>query len=148
GGSLTPIGDPPLFLGYLYGVPFGWTLTHLWPVWLFTVGTLLVVYFCWDHFFHYPHEPKPAIRADETTIVPFEIHGKHNLLLLVAIVFVVATVVPGQPWLGHGFVPPMYLREGLILACAGIGYVLTPASVRQETGFTFSAIAEVAALFL
>src|SRR5215475_8542043 len=60
GGCLTPIGDPPLFLGYLYGVPFTWTLTHLWPMWLFGVGTLLVVYFCWDHFFHYPHEPQQA----------------------------------------------------------------------------------------
>ena len=62
GGCLLPIGDPPLFLGYLLGVPFLWTL-GLWKEWLFVNGCLLAIYFVWDHFLCYPHEAKSDIRA-------------------------------------------------------------------------------------
>ena len=55
GGLLLPLGDPPLFLGYLMGVPFLWTLV-LWKEWLFVNGALLVIYYVWDHFWCYPHE--------------------------------------------------------------------------------------------
>jgi Na+/H+ antiporter NhaD/arsenite permease-like protein len=50
GGALTPIGDPPLFLGYLYGVPFSWTIVNCWPAWLFTVSVLLAVFFLFDKY--------------------------------------------------------------------------------------------------
>jgi len=62
GGLLTPLGDPPLFLGYLLGVPFSWTF-RLWPPWTMMVGTLLVVYFCWDSVQH-ARETTGALRRD------------------------------------------------------------------------------------
>src|SRR5581483_9570144 len=57
-------------------------------------------------------------------------------------------VVPGRHWLGTGFIPPMYLREGLMLACAGVGYATTSRNIRKDNAFTFGAIGEVAVLFL
>src|SRR5262249_60810810 len=62
GGLLTPLGDPPLFLGYLQGVPFTWTF-RLWPPWAMMVGTLLVAYFCWDSVQH-ARETTVALRQD------------------------------------------------------------------------------------
>ncbi len=67
GGLLLPIGDPPLFLGYLNGVDFLWTMS-LWRSWLFVNGALLVVYFLVDHFFYYRHETKIDIVRDETRV--------------------------------------------------------------------------------
>ena len=62
GGMLTPLGDPPLFLGYLEGVPFTWTL-RLWPQWLLMAGALLLTYFVWDSI-AYAREPLAALRLD------------------------------------------------------------------------------------
>src|SRR5262245_62299883 len=67
GGLLLPIGDPPLFLGYLNGVDFLWTLS-LWDSWLFINGLLLTVYFALDHFCHYPREQKVDLAADERPV--------------------------------------------------------------------------------
>src|SRR5207302_3217772 len=66
GGMLTPLGDPPLFLGYLQGVPFGWTF-RLWPHWLLMVGVLLVTYFVWDRR-RYTRERLAAIRRDRARV--------------------------------------------------------------------------------
>ena len=55
GGCLLPLGDPPLFLGYLQGVPFLWTM-KLWKEWAFVNGCLLAIYWAWDHFYFYPRE--------------------------------------------------------------------------------------------
>ena len=63
GGSLTPLGDPPLFLGFLRGVPFSWTL-HLWPQWLLTVGLVLLVYAAWESYIYYRKEPREALAKD------------------------------------------------------------------------------------
>ncbi len=65
GGLLLPLGDPPLFLGYLNGVDFLWTL-NLWKSWLFVNGMLLAVYFLWDRFYSYPRETTPRDRAART----------------------------------------------------------------------------------
>src|SRR2546427_10862458 len=71
GGMLPPLGDPPLFLGYLSGVPFAWTF-RLWPHWLLMVGVLLVTYFVWDTVL-YTREPLAAIRRDRTQLEPLRI---------------------------------------------------------------------------
>src|SRR5439155_598348 len=76
GGMLTPLGDPPLFLGYLQGVPFAWTF-RLWPHWLLMVGVLLVTYFVWDTVL-YTREPLAAIRRDRTQLEPLRIRGALN----------------------------------------------------------------------
>lgn len=147
GGCLTPIGDPPLFLGYLHGVPFTWTFTHLWPMWLVAVGFLLSFYYLWDHHYWYRHEPQAAIALDEATRVPLKVLGSLNLLFLGAIMAIVILVIPGQPLFGTSLATPMYVREVLMLICAAAAYLLTDSQIRQENGFTFGAIAEVAALF-
>ena len=80
GGILTPLGDPPLFLGYLHGVPFTWTLT-LWKEWLFTLGLLLLTYYSIDRV-RYASEDTASIESDDRDVQPLRLHGKINLLFL------------------------------------------------------------------
>ena len=80
GGCLTPLGDPPLFLGYLIGVPFTWTLRLFWP-WLFTVALVLVVYVAWDRR-ERAREAPADLKRDFYEVRPLRIAGKDNLVLL------------------------------------------------------------------
>src|SRR5438094_14429 len=73
GGMLTPLGDPPLFLGYLQGVPFTWTF-RLWPHWALQVAALLALYFVWDTR-QYTREPIAALRRDRSQIEPRRLRG-------------------------------------------------------------------------
>jgi len=132
GGLLTPLGDPPLFLGYLRGVPFTWTF-RLWLPWLVAVAALLLVYFIWDSVL-YPREPVAALRRDRTQLEPLRLRGTINLLWLAGVVFAVAFL--GQPW-----------RELSMLALLGLSLWATPRALRQANGFTTYPIAEVAVLF-
>jgi Na+/H+ antiporter NhaD/arsenite permease-like protein len=132
GGCLTPLGDPPLFLGYLRGVPFTWTL-RLWPHWLFVNGLLLSIYYLWDRRAH-ARETAPVIARDRAAIRPFRMSGLANVGLLV---FVVASVV----------VLPSPAREIAMLAIAATSLVTTPKAVHESNRFTLHPIAEVAALF-
>jgi Na+/H+ antiporter NhaD/arsenite permease-like protein len=132
GGMLTPLGDPPLFLGYLQGVPFTWTF-RLWPHWLLMVGTLLLVYFVWDST-QYVRETLPAIRRDRAQREPLRIRGAINGLWLAGVVMAVAVL--REPF-----------REIAILALAGISLWQTPREIRGANGFTSYPITEVAVLF-
>jgi Na+/H+ antiporter NhaD/arsenite permease-like protein len=132
GGCLTPLGDPPLFLGYLRGVPFTWTLRLL-PHWLLVNGLLLAVYYLWDRRAH-AREPVAAVARDRTAIQPVRISGKRNLALLLVLIASVAGLPSPQ-------------REIVMLAVAAISLAATPKAVHDENRFTFHAIAEVAALF-
>ena len=133
GGLLTPLGDPPLFLGYLRGVPFVWTF-RLWLPWLVAVSILLVVYFIWDSIVH-PREPIRALERDRTHQRPLRVAGVVNFLWLAGVVMAVVSL--GSPW-----------REAAMIALAGLSLRLTPAVVRRENEFTFYPIKEVAVLFL
>ena len=82
GGCLTPLGDPPLFLGYLQGVPFTWTF-RLMPAWLVTTAVLLTVYFAWDTRAH-SKEPPEYLQRDHTRVRPLKVYGGENLLLRAA----------------------------------------------------------------
>src|SRR5207244_33550 len=73
GGLLTPMGDPPLFLGFLNGVPFAWTLA-LWPQWLLANGTVLAVFFAWDTL-AYRREPAEALALDTALVEPLRVAG-------------------------------------------------------------------------
>ena len=146
GGSLLPLGDPPLFLGYLRGVPFLWTL-GLWPQWLLCSAVLLAVYFLWDCAAH-AREPAQALRADEATYRPLRLRGGLNFLWLLGVVLAVALVIPGKALPGTNFVVPPLLREGVLLALTALSWLTTPGAVRAANRFTFHAIGEVAALFL
>ncbi len=146
GGSLLPIGDPPLFLGYLRGVPFFWTL-KLAAEWAVMMAALLAIYFAWDTVAH-RREPAAHLRLDETQIEPVRIEGWLNLLWLVLVVVAVATLVPGKPLIGTSWVVPEYLREGAQLALVALSLALTQAGIRHANQFNYTAIGEVACLFL
>lgn len=148
GGCLLPIGDPPLFLGYLQGVDFLWTFS-LWKEWLFVNGLLLVVYYLWDHFWCYPHETKTDIRKDERQVRGLRFGGLWpNALLLVGVVLSVALLDPSKPVPGTDWHAWLYLREIVQLALVGCSLLLGSSAVRVANRFNYVAIIEVAALFL
>jgi Na+/H+ antiporter NhaD/arsenite permease-like protein len=129
---LTPLGDPPLFLGYLQGVPFAWTF-RLWQPWLFTTLVLLAVYFVWDRR-QFAAEAESARRRDRAQHEPLGVEGGANVLALAAVVGSVALVpAPG--------------REAIIVTVAGLSLWLTPRRIRDANGFTLHPMLEVAALF-
>src|SRR5450756_2772910 len=132
GGCLTPLGDPPLFLGYLAGVPFFWTL-RLVEEWTVAMGLLLGVYYVIERREH-ARESRAALRADETTRQPIRVTGRWNFLLLAGVAF--ATAFLDSPF-----------REAAYLACAAASFPLTPRGQRKEVGFSWHPILEVAILF-
>ena len=144
GGCLLPIGDPPLFMGYLRGVPFGWTL-GLWKEWLIVNGLLLVAYAAIDSWLH-AKERREVQAADDHR--RFRIEGAANIPLLALAIAAVALVVPGTAIPGTAFVAPEFLREGLLLALAGASWALTSKAVRTANRFEFGAIIEVAVIFI
>jgi len=148
GGLLLPIGDPPLFLGYLEGVEFLWTLS-LWKPWLVTNGLLLAVYWAWDTFIAHPQETFGDVRRDVRSATRLRISGLWpNALLMAAVIAAVALLDPSQPFPGSAWHPWVYLREAVLLALVALSLALGSGDVRRRNGFTYAAILEVAALFL
>ncbi|MBI4818618.1 MAG: sodium:proton antiporter [Deltaproteobacteria bacterium] len=127
GGLLTPIGDPPLFLGYLRGVPFTWTL-QLWPTWLLVNGTLVGLFLLFEL------RSLGLSKLDGEESEPVSIAGAWNLLLLAGVVASAALL--GAVW-----------RELSMVALTGISATVTRKEWRDENGFTTHPIAEVAVLF-
>jgi Na+/H+ antiporter NhaD/arsenite permease-like protein len=146
GGTLLPIGDPPLFLGYLRGVSFFWTL-GLWPAWAFCCGILLVIYFVLDSYLYRKEDPS-RVRLDEAEVQPLRLYGWINVLWLAAVVACVATVSHEQEFLNTGWTPFPFMRELLMLILVGISLATTPSGVREANDFNYAAILEVAALFI
>jgi Na+/H+ antiporter NhaD/arsenite permease-like protein len=147
GGCLLPIGDPPLFLGYLAGVSFTWTL-GLWEEWLFVNGMLLLVYCLADQFYFHPQESLRDIKRDVTQTRRLKISGwALNVPLLLGVVLAVALLdpnkaVPGTHW--HAW---MYLREFFQLALVAASLYFGSRTIREKNNFNYHAIVEVAALF-
>lgn len=146
GGCLTPLGDPPLFLGYLRGVPFAWTFGLVLP-WLAMNSTLVVIYFIWDTL-AYRKEDRATLAADAEEVEPLSISGTINFLWLAGIVASVAFLNPNylpfmedQPYF-------KFIREGTMLALVGISVLTTPRGLRRDNSFTMHPIIEVAALFI
>ncbi|MFP4378875.1 MAG: sodium:proton antiporter [Candidatus Sumerlaeia bacterium] len=147
GGCLLPIGDPPLFLGYLKGVPFLWTLKLFWP-WLTCTLILLAIYYVWECY-AYVTEGAQYIIEDEEDRQPLKLSGKVNLILLAGVILSVALFVPERPFLGTDWIlPQIYLREAVMVILALISLKVTPRIVRRANDFNFFAIAEVACLFI
>ncbi|MCS7089524.1 MAG: sodium:proton antiporter [Verrucomicrobiota bacterium] len=135
GGCLTPIGDPPLFLGYLKGVPFWWVLEHCWPMWIVGVGSLLGIFYVLDRR-NYLRAPA-TIREKETgTGEQWRFRGLHNLLFL--------AVILGAVFLER----PPFIREMIMIAAAIGSYLTTPRAVHEANDFNFEPIREVAILFV
>src|SRR6266850_3812213 len=132
GGMLTPLGDPPLFLGYLQGVPFTWTF-RLGAHWGLQVSVLLALYFVWDTR-RYTREPLAALRRDRAQIEPLRLRGASNIVWLGLVVLAVAFLE--APW-----------RETAIIGLGGLSLWRTPRALRRANGFTAYPIVEVAVLF-
>ncbi|RMG60197.1 MAG: sodium:proton antiporter [Deltaproteobacteria bacterium] len=132
GGSLTPIGDPPLFLGFLKGVPFFWTLKHLIHLWAFEVGVVVAVFVVIDTIKYRKDLAKYGYELEGEKI-PLKIEGSYNFLLLAAV-------------LGAVFIKPPY-REIIMVIASLISIKVTPKSLREENEFTYFPIEEVAKLF-
>jgi Na+/H+ antiporter NhaD/arsenite permease-like protein len=153
GGSLTPVGDPPLFLGYLMGVPFWWVLEHMRGPWAVAVGALLVIFFVIDTLDHrkeerhHEHDGGPAV----------QILGIQNVLLVLAIVGavfkqglfeVVEQMRHGEV---HGLAAAWGLvssREVIMVAAAALSRAVTGRGVYEANEFSFGPIREVAILFV
>lgn len=133
GGCLTPVGDPPLFLGYLKGVPFWWIAQRCAAPWALAVGLLLGLFYLLDRF-NFVRAPR-AVRMEETAHESWTFEGMQNLFFLVAILG--AVFIKGIPG----------LRE-LVMAGAAFGsYKTTAARVHAANAFHFAPIEEVAWLF-
>jgi len=135
GGCLTPIGDPPLFLGYLSGVPFWWVARNCWPMWAVGVGMLLLMFLVVDYR-NYLRAPA-AVRAEMTGP-----GGEWRFDGLVNIFF--AVVILAGVFINH----PPFLREGVMVAAALGSWWATPKSVHESNHFNFHPIQEVAVLFI
>ncbi len=146
GGTMLPIGDPPLFVGFLRGVPFLWTLS-LWAPWVFTLAALLAIYFIWDSI-AIKRERGAAAATAPASAEPVSVAGLVNVIWLVGVVLAVATLAPGAAFPGTSWQVPALLREGVMLAMVGLSYLTTGKGLRRENRFDFFPIAEVAALFL
>jgi Na+/H+ antiporter NhaD/arsenite permease-like protein len=132
GGCLTPIGDPPLFLGYLKGVPFEWPLIHCAPAGAAVVAALLAVFLAADTL-NFRRAPK-AVRDAETASETWEFKGGLNGLFLAGI-------------LGGIFLPSPW-REAALFGLAAASYFTTPKAIHRANDFTFAPIKEVAWLFV
>jgi Na+/H+ antiporter NhaD/arsenite permease-like protein len=147
GGCLLPLGDPPLYLGYLQGVPFSWTL-GLWPEWLLVNGSLLAVYFLWDHLIALPRESPGDISRDRARVHPLRFSGIWpEGLLLAGIIAAVALLDPAKLVPGTTWHPWVYLREAVELTLVLLSLVLGAPSIRRANRFNYAPMVEVAALF-
>jgi len=145
GGCLLPIGDPPLFLGYLKGIPFLWTL-GLFAPWLVTVVFLLVVYFIWDTVAYRKEELKDIVR-DETQKTKLKLSGLPNFVWLIGVVLCVALIKPEEKLFGL-FVPFPFMREVMMMVFVALSLKFTSKKIRDDNQFNYHAILEVAALFI
>jgi len=136
GGCLTPIGDPPLFLGYLKGIPFWWVAEHCWPMWAVGLGVLLAMFLVVD-LLNFRKAPKPVRAAHVAPEDWFAVDGLPN-------VFFLAVILGAVLFANH----PPFLREALMLGAAAGSYLTTKKHVHAENQFNFHPVQEVAILFI
>lgn len=139
GGLLTPLGDPPLFLGFLQGVPFTWTL-QLWPQWLFVNGLLLAVFTVWDRVAIRREQARASQHVwGELPTEPLRLDGwRWNGPLMLGVVGAVLL----KKYL------PFPVGELIMVACAAASLWKTPKLLREENGFVWGPMVEVAVLFV
>lgn len=140
GGLLTPLGDPPLFLGYLRGIEFTWFAKELWWLWAATGAYLIAAYWLLDALYFYPRETREDIQLDIERMQPLRLDGLFNLPLLAVVVAVVGI---GTPTPG---------REAVLWGCAIMSLAYSSGTgvgrnARASNKFSFVPIVEVAVLF-
>lgn len=166
GGCLTPLGDPPLFMGYMRGVPFLWTMEHIWPILLLNAVILLGIFAFIDHraYLKEDQEARQALIAMQEDKTKIRFEGAINivfLLIIIAAVYLNGAIpmsgifddgtgqsygitLPGDNHLGVEY----FVQIILILIAAGLSWKFTKKETREANEFTWDAIAEVAKLFL
>lgn len=150
GGGLTPLGDPPLFLGFLKGVSFAWTLQHMaLPVVLLAVPLLGVFYLIDRYYYRRENEMLPE---DPTPDAPIRLLGKRNFLLLAGVVLAVLMSGIWKPGMGVELLGTYVevqnlLRDALLVGLALLSLWLTPRRLRVANEFDWGPIVEVAKLF-
>ena len=148
GGSLTPIGDPPLFLGFLRGVPFFWTMSHVVKEWLFATAVLTTIFFIIDKRYQAAAEPVEEIEtySDKISLV-----GKRNFIWLGVIIVAVFIDpnkfdwVPGITYDGQQF---SFVRELIMFSVAFLSYRFANKDALAGNEFSFEPIREVAFIFI
>jgi len=133
GGLLTPLGDPPLYLGYLRGVPFTFPM-QLWPHWLVAVGMVLGLFYLWERR-AYARESRDHVALDVAQAEPLRIEGRRNIVLSLCVVAISAVGVE-TPW-----------RELALLGVIVASLRVTPRAIRDANAFHFGPLREVAILF-
>jgi Na+/H+ antiporter NhaD/arsenite permease-like protein len=151
GGSLTPLGNPPLFVGFLQGVDFFWSAQHLLPPTAVTAGIVLAVFLIVDIWF-YRKDRKVAIVGEARPPVHLGVRGQINFLLLAGIVAAILGAAFWQPGVrfdvyGTPLALQNLVRDAVLLLIATLSLVLTPNEHREANGFTWEPITEVAILF-
>jgi Na+/H+ antiporter NhaD/arsenite permease-like protein len=135
GGSLTPIGDPPLFLGFLKGIPFFWIVDKVFFKWLIALSVLLILFFIADYI-NFKKAPDVIEEKEKRTKEKIRILGGQNFIFLTVIV---ASIFITEP---------LFLREAVMLLMAFLSYKLTKKDIHRQNHFTFFPIKEVAWLFI
>ncbi len=167
GGALTPVGDPPLFMGFLRGVPFFWTTIHLLPLYLFTSVVLLVIYYIFESKMYKKDLAEGCVQPEHTG-EKIKIEGLHNLLYIALILFavVMSGTLAQSPMFqnpdgsvkglhlyslhGHDLVAtwPNIIKDVLLLVAAFLSMKTTKKEIREFNNFNWAAIEEVAKLFI
>jgi Na+/H+ antiporter NhaD/arsenite permease-like protein len=151
GGSLTPLGDPPLFLGFLKGVSFFWTMQHMLLPMLLAVVILLALYFALDSAL-YMRDIAQGLKRDPTPRSPLRIEGGVNFALLAV---VLGAVVMSGLWksgvevnvFGQHLTLEGLVRDAIFIVVAALSLAITSKATRKANEFGWAPIAEVAKLF-
>jgi len=137
GGALTPIGDPPLFLGFLKGVPFFWIITRVSTIWIMTIGMILLVFYSID-VYNFHKESARIKKAAAAEIDEPEVSGLHNIVFLLIIIAAVFIESPA----------PLMLREVMMWGAALASFLTTKKEIHEKNEFNFVPLKEVAILFI
>lgn len=146
GGSLTPIGDPPLFLGFLKGVAFEWTILNVWMQWIFGIGLLALIFFFIDSKNSKGYDYSKHNYSGKITLKG----GKSIIFLVIAIaaVFIDPNVQDWVPAIHYDGAKMSFLREIIMLTTAFVAYKTADKECLEGNGFNFEPILEVAFIFI
>ncbi len=150
GGSLTPLGDPPLFLGFLRGIEFFWTVSHIFPETLFLLGALLAIFYVIDSYWYRKEGVRPRDPTPDTHRL-----GLVGVINFVPLAAVVALVLMSGLWkpgihfnvLGTELELQQIVRDGALVIVTLVSLAITPKGVREANQFSWAPMQEVAKLF-
>jgi Na+/H+ antiporter NhaD/arsenite permease-like protein len=144
GGALTPIGDPPLFLGFLRGVPFFWVIENVWFIWILPVIIILVIFYIFD----YTNKSGGSLKGDKEYSGMIKFEGYRNVFYLCIIIIAVFLDPAVISWVPSLHPLPIGIREIIMFSVMIISYKRADQSILRLNEFDFEPIKEVAYLFI